>query len=194
KVQFDACLTSLELTTTYTFIGTVYDPATGESCSIDVYAQYASSNESKMKIGHLYTIIGTVDVHNGDFQIKGLTYSTRYEQPGYTKIKQRDYYLTFDSGIGYLDNYSQTLYSNATVTSSTVADGVLTISAAAQQRTSSGVKDEIKNFTFKVKVPADYVNDKYVQGASFSVRGYQFTADSGIIDICDYSDLTLKTN
>lgn len=196
KVKFDACLTSLEISTsgTYTFTATVYDPATGENSTIDVYAQYQSSNESKMEIGHLYTIIGTVDVHGSSFQIKGLTYSSRYNQPGYTKVKQANYYLAFDNSIKYVDNYASTLYTNATVTSSKVENGVLTIVATAKQRTSDGTQDEEKTFTFKVKVSDDYVNDKYVEGAKFSVRGYQYTADSNVIDICKYSDLTLKSN
>lgn len=93
----------------------------------------------------------------------------------------------------YLVNYNQALYTNATVTQSSVADGVLTVTATAQLRTGSGVKDDVKTFTFKVNVANDYVNE-LTEGTHFSVSGYQFTADSGVIDILDYNDITIKTS
>lgn len=191
KVKVEAYLEDLTVTSTYMFRAVQYDRETGKSYSFNVYAQYSSANESKMKVGHLYSITGTVDVYNGVYQLKGITYSTRYDRVGYTKVIQRNYYNIFDSNKSFIDNFSQVLYTDATVVSSSVADGVLTINATAQLRTRDGVKDEVETFTFKVPVAADYVNE-FDAGVTFSVSGYQFTADSGIIDIPNYNTISIK--
>lgn len=195
RVRFTACLTAVTVSQkgTYMFTAVDYDRQTGETYCFNVYAGYQSANESKMKIGHLYEITGALQLFGGEFQVSGLTYSTRYELPGYTTVKQHNYYNIFDSDMKYLVNYNQALYTNATVTQSSVADGVLTVTATAQLRTGSGVKDDVKTFTFKVNVANDYVNE-LTEGTHFSVSGYQFTADSGVIDILDYNDITIKTS
>lgn len=195
KVRFTACLTAVTVSQkgTYMFTAVDYDRQTGETYRFNVYAGYQSANESKMKIGHLYEIIGSLQLFGGDFQVSGLTYSTRYNLPGYTTVKQENYYNIFSSDMQYLSNYNQVLYTNATVTDSSVENGVLTITAKAQLRTSAGVKDDVKTFTFKVNVDDGYVNE-LTEGTHFSVSGYQFVADSGVIDILDYNDITIKTS
>lgn len=194
KVEFTACITSVKLSSqTYSFTATDYDPATGKEETITLYAGYASANESKIKVGHMYHIVGFVDIHNGSLQIKGMSYSTRYQRDELTYVTQRNYYYIFDSNLAYMDNYSQALFTHATVKSSKVENGVLTITATAYQRNNGGQADEATTFTFKVKVAGNYVNE-LTEGTLFSVRGYQLTEKSNTIDIVDYSNIHIKTN
>lgn len=193
-VEFYAYLSDVRIsdTGTYTFTATQVDPDSGSKYTINVYAAYSSSNASRMPIGHYYKIVGNVAKHYDSYQITNITYSTRYDRYDYTKISQRDYMLTFDSQKAFADNWSQTLYTDVTVTSSSLADGVLTIVGTTYQRESSDeANEDATTFTFKVKVPADFT-DTFDVGAVFSVQGFQFVADSGEITILNYSDITKK--
>ncbi len=198
KVRFYACLTSLSKSSgtspTTTFIATAYDANTGISYEINVYAGYSSSSSTNMKLGHYYRIVGTVAMFNGELQISGITYNVIYGETreDYTHPIQKNYYLTFDTSVDYITNYSDTLYSNAHVVSSSVENGVLTIVADAYKNgKDDNYAEEATRFTFRVNVAADYEN-VFTEGKVFSVQGYQFEADSGIIDIIDYSDITVK--
>jgi len=205
KVRFNACLTSLTqskgTSPTTTFTAVEYDKENNQSYQIAVYAGYSSSNATKMELGHLYRVVGTVQSHNGQIQISGITYDAIYGEtnPDYTHPIQRNYYLNFSSSESYIYNYRKTLYTDATVVSSSVENGVLTIKATARQR--STTKDASGNdvetlgdameFTFKVNVSEDF-NNLFTTGVTFSVKGYQFEKDSGVITVIKYSDITLK--
>lgn len=198
KIRFYACLTELRKSSgsspTTTFTAVSYDKETGEKYTIDVYAGYSSSNSTTMKLGHYYRIVGTIQSHYGNLQISGVTYDKIYGETreDYTHPIQKDYYLTFDTNVDYTNNYSDTLYSNAHVVSSSVENGVLTIVADAYKNgKDDNYSEEATRFTFRVNVESDYVN-VFTEGKTFSVKGYQFEANSGIIDIIDYSDITVK--
>ncbi len=193
KVRFTALLKSVQITTTYTFTAVQYDKETGETYTIPVYAGYSSASASNMKVGHLYRVVGVIQKHNGTLQISGVTYDAIFGEtnPEYTHPVQKDYYLTFSSDFEYETHYSQTLYSDVTVTKVTNADGVLTIEGTAGLRNKDGSVAEAKTFTFKVNTPEGY-QDVIEEGSQFSVEGYQFEANSGVITILNYSDINLK--
>ena len=195
KIRFTACLVDLKVSNsgTYTYTAEWYDEA-GERYTINIYAGYSSSTASRMKLGHLYTIIGSVAKHYGDFQVSGILYddiygSTRPDE--YTNPVQSNYFLRFDSDRAWQTNESMNLYGDVTVVSATLEGTTLTIVGQANQKIQSGYKDEAVEFTFKVEVPANYSNTIQV-GDTFSTYGYQYEARSGIITILNYSHIALN--
>lgn len=192
KVEFYGYLTDLSISAsgTYTFVAEEYDPQTGETYQLNVYAGYVSSAASSMQIGHMYHFVGTVQKYNGKFQISGITYSSLFQQPQLSYATQLNYYYTFDNSISYNGNFSATNYSDVTVESATVKDGVLTIVGSAQKKTASGL-GENETFTFTVNVADDFENT-FKAGDKFSVTGLQMEYNSGNITIIDFSDIRLK--
>ena len=195
KVRFTACLCDLMVsnTGTHTFVAEYYDEE-GTRYTIDVYAAYTSSPASGMPLGHLYRVVGVIQLHYGRFQVTGVQYDVIFGANNpkvYTAPVQKDYLLTFDSSRAFISQYSATLYTNATVVSSSVEDGVLTIVANAQQRTKDGLKEEVKQFTFKVEVGESFTNN-FTAGKQFSVKGYQYVKDSGEITVLALANIQLK--
>lgn len=193
KVVFEAYLSSVRVSTTYTYTAVQYDPQTGEKYEINVYAGYSSSSATTMKLGHLYKILGSIQYYNGAYQVSGIVYNNIYQdkQPDGSYIAQRNYYLTFDSSEAYIDQYSATLYTNVTVTSISQENNVLTIVGTTQKRTASGVSDTTETYTFKVAVDDGYTSPLSV-GSKFAVRGYQLVANSHEITISNVSDIIKK--
>ena len=198
KIEMTAYLESLKVSGTYMFVAAQYDPETGKTYKLNVYAAYSSNPASDMQLGQLYYIVGTVQKFAGSFQISGVVYNALYGSnpnavyPGYEgcRVVQENYFLTFDSDEKMIDQYSKTLYTDVTVKSSQVKDGELTIVGAAAKRTDDGVGDE-KEFTYRVKVSQDFEN-KFSVGKKFSVKGYQLVDKSGQIVVPNISDITLK--
>lgn len=194
KIVMEAYLESLYISQsgTYTFKGVEYDPETGKRYEIPVYVGYSSSSATDMQIGHKYRIIGTVQNFHGNFQISGINYSSMYQDkmPDGSYIIQKDYYLTFSTSETYTTQFGSCLYSDATVKSAEVKDGVLTIVATAYKRKSKEFGDQ-SEFTFTVKVSDDYKNT-LVEGSTFSTKGYQLEYKSGKILINDVKDLVVK--
>lgn len=203
KVTFTAYLKELYVSEsgTHTFTAVEYDAETGKTYEIAVYCAYTSSPASKMKIGHLYKITGNVQKFNGKFQISSIVYNVilQDEVPDGSYILQKDYYLTFDSAETYCDQYSATLYTDVTVKSSKVENGVLTIVGKANKRAADGklVEDVVTHeiieyeFTFKVNVGENYDNT-FTEGTVFSTRGCQFTSKSGEITVLNLKDIIKK--
>lgn len=195
KVRFNAYLESVTVSGsgTYTFIAKQYDAETGKMTEIPVYAGYASSAASGMKVGHLYRVVGVIQMHNSKLQISGVTYNSIFgaSNPEYTHPIQTGYYLTFSSSFAFDTHFNQTLYSDVTVVNASVTDGVLTIEGTANPRTKADEVGEAKTFTFKVNAPEGY-QDAITEGKTFSVNGYQFEENSGVITILNYSDIILK--
>ena len=147
-----------------------------------------------MPLGHLYRVVGVIQNHYGKFQISDVKYDVIFGASNpkvYTAPVQKDYLLTFDSSKEYITQYSATLYTNATVVSSSVEDGILTIVATAQKRTKDGVSGEDKQFTFKVEVGENFTNN-FTAGRTFSVKGYQYVKDSGEITVLAVTNFQLK--
>lgn len=193
KVEVYAYLTDLKISNsgTYTFVAEEYDAETGKTYQINVYAGYVSASASAMKIGHMYRFVGSIQKYSGQYQISGIVYDSLYQQPQLSYVTQRNYYYTFDNSISYNSNFSATNYSDVTVVSATVEEGVLTIVGSAQKKTGQGLNQEAETFTFTVKVADDFENT-FKAGDKFSVTGLQLEKDSGNITIIDFSDINLK--
>ena len=78
-----------------------------------------------------------------------------------------------------------------TVVSATVDGKTLTIVGTAQQRTTDGYKGDVKTFTFKVQVAANY-NCTIEAGDTFSTTGYQYVENSGEITILKYLNIVFN--
>ena len=174
---------------TYTFVAEEYDEETGKTYSIDVYAAYDSSSSSTMKIGHLYTIYGSIQNHYGNFQISGINYQTIFDLPGYTRVIQKDYYLTFNSSTTFVTQYSQTLYTDATVVSSTTEGDYVMVVATASLRTLNGTKDEVVGYTFKVPTSYGYT---FNVGDKFTCSAFQFEAGTKVLTVISKADISIK--
>ena len=191
KIKFRAYLESLDVyNDAYTFTAVSYDPKTGERYEIKVFCMYANYSQSKMKIGHLYDIIGSIQRHSNSFQISGVSYNSLLpDMKDATKVVQRDYFLTFDSEEGWYENlqWSATLYEYVTVTEIVgTADGVLTFKGTARQRIGANDYDQqAREFTFTINANAA-IASQIVVGAKLKLGGYQFTYNDGNITISDY--------
>lgn len=192
KIQFTAYLTNVSVSPsdTYTFTAVQYEPETGKTYTLNVYAGYSSSPISKLKIGHLYNIIGNVQKYNSVFQVSGLTYNEDLELEGATTIAQRSYYLKFSSSETCIMQLSACLYTDVTVTEAAVKDGTITFKGTAQKRYDE-VDDEVLTFTFTVKAPENY-NNQIAVGKTLSLSGLQLVKDSGEITILNYGDIAIK--
>ena len=195
KIRFTACLVELRVSSsgTYTYTAEWYDED-GERYTINIYAGYSSSSASRMKLGHLYTIIGSVAKHYGDFQVSGIAYDDIYgsSRPDeYTNPVQSNYFLRFDSTRTWRSNDSMNLYGDVTVVSTTLEGTTLTIVGTANQKTQTGYKDTATTFTFKVEVPESF-NNTIQAGDTFSTNGYQYEAKSGIITVLSYSNIVFN--
>ena len=194
KVRFTACIVALERSNsgTHTFIAEWYDED-GKRYTMNVYAAYSSSPASKMKLGHMYRIVGSIQYYYGEYQVSGINYDVIFgaDRMDYTAPTQKNYHLTFDKDLKYISQYSETLYGDVTVVSATVEGTTLTIVGTAQQRTNDGYKDDVKTFTFKVQVAANY-NCTIEAGDTFSTTGYQYVENSGEITILKYSNIVFN--
>ncbi len=189
KVSFNACLTSFDSKRNM-FTATYCDRETGKTYAFPIYAGYSSGKN--MELGHFYRIVGSLGEYNSSLQISGIKYNAIIGANNleYTHPIQKNYYLTFSSDTAYIANYASTLYTDATVVSSAVENGVLTIEATATQRTKDGLKDEAVTFTFKVNVQDGFTNN-YTAGKKFSVQGYKFDEKTNEITVLKLSDITL---
>lgn len=191
KIRFDAYMSDLFVSDngsgTYTFTGTQYDPETDTYYNIDVYCMYNSQSQSKLKLGHLYTVIGSIARHGGGWQISGLSYSEMgMALKDATVVKQANYYLTFDSSAKWFSNKnaSANVYGKVTVTEIVSKDdGKIVFKGTAKQLTDTNkYADEATEFTFTV--PATHSGaSKIVVGAQLTLHGFQFEAKSGNITV-----------
>ncbi len=193
KVIFDAYLESLSTSEsgTNTFKAVQYDAETGKRYEINMYAGYSSYSSSRMKLGTLYRIIGTVNKYNGAFQISGVEYNEIYQDqlPNGSYILQKNYYLTFSDSEGYISQFSNNLFTSVTVVSANVTDGILTIEGTAEQRTKTGIKDNSEQtYTLKVKVADGYTTDLQ-QGDKITAKGYKLDEKSNVITVVNVGSI-----
>lgn len=191
KVRFMAYMESVTVSPsdTYTFLAVDFNPETGERNEISIYCMYSNNPQSRLHIGGLYQVTGSIQHHGSGFQISGITYNTiLLNTKDNTLEKQSDYYLTFDSGESYRHpQYENTLYTSVTVKEvKGVVDGVLTFTGTAAHRKQSDTDDPIE-FTFTVKVGANDNISKIVANATLAIRGYQLVTGSHNIYIASLS-------
>ena len=190
KVIFTAYLESLHTSSsgTYTYVATELDE-NNEKYSINIYAGYTSAPASRMPLGHLYVIVGRVAKYNGAFQISGISYSPIYENE--THVVQYKYFVTFDSSVTYITQYSATLYSDITVTEVNVEGDTIKFKGTVQKVTSDGLDEEVVTYSFSVAKPDNYA-DAIQVGKEISTQAFQFVAGSGEFTILNYSNLKIK--
>ena len=195
KVRFTAYIESLRITTsdTHHFTAATYDVATGARETIELYCMYSNNPQSKLHIGGLYQITGSIQKNGSSFQISGITYNTiLLNTKDNTIEKQTDYYLTFDGSISADTiskvQYENTFYTNVTVTSDpTLENGTLTFKGTASQRTKNGNQEAVE-FTFTMSVGSgDNYSAKIYKGATLSFSGYQLVTGSHNITIASLS-------
>ena len=177
---------------TVTYVAEQYDPETGETHQINVYADYVGKPSSRMELGHLYRIIGTIQEWSNSFQISGIMFGATGK--GYSKVSSSNYYMTFDSSKAedYDARYGSSYYGDLTVTSVSLEGTTLTIEAKACRITStSGVDVSTeKTFTIKVEVTAGY--DGIHEGDTLALTGYQFTEYSNVINVVSMSNISIN--
>jgi endonuclease YncB( thermonuclease family) len=191
KVVFTAYFESLEVSSsgTYTFRATELNTETGETNSINVYAAYSSNPASKMKLGHLYKIIGTVQNYNGSFQISGITYREVKSGDDDCKILQKNYYLTFNSSLTWRENFTRNVYTDLTITNvNSSENGKLIITGTAQLRTDINEVGEKETFTITVQLKEGETSTLKV-GDKIRFSAYQFTVDSGELYVYSLSKI-----
>lgn len=193
KIRFTAYLKSLTIgsTGTYTFVAEEYDKETGKTYTVNMYTGYSSSAASKMKIGHLYQIVGSIQRHNGEYQVAGPVFNDMYPSETNTHSTQKNYYWSFDSSTNYTDNNNVTLYSNVRVLDIKVEGTVMTIKGSAQKNTRNGYAEESTEFTFEVNVEEGYT-PSLSAGDRFAAHAYRFDADKDTLTILDVADIVNK--
>lgn len=191
KVSFIGYFESLEVSSsgTYTFRAAELDQETGEVNVLNVYAAYQSNPASKMKLGHLYKIIGTVQNYNGTFQISGISYREVKSGDEDCKIIQKNYYLTFDSSLTWRENFTRNVYTNLTITNLDTSDpSKLVITGTAQLREDINELGEKQTFTITVPLKEGETSTLKV-GDKISLGAYQFTVDSGELYVYSLSKI-----
>lgn len=174
---------------TYTFIAKEYDAETGKFYAMNVYTGYDSSAASTMKTGHLYRIYGRIQDHYGEFQLTGINYETIYDIEGYTKVIQKDYYLSFNSNQTFVTQNSQTLYTDATATSVTTDGDYMIVTATANLRNKNGVNPDAVEYTFKI--PTSFELNIAV-GSTFTCYAFQFEAGTKVLTVINKTDINVK--
>lgn len=189
KVRFTAYLKSLTVSNsgTHTFVAEQYDKETGKTYTINVYTGYNSTNASQMPLGHLYQIVGTVQMHDNEYQVAGPVYDSIFASATNTHVVQSKYYWTFDSKVEFTTNNSATLYSDVTVVSVSVEGTVMTVEGTARKCGREAYGDA-EQFTFKVTVPEGYT-PTLSAGNKFKANAYKFDKDQNVWTIVNMNGI-----
>ncbi len=196
KVRFDGYVSNVSVSSTQAYTYKVSAVEDDQIYTIDVYAGYNSTGiPDFFKIGNLYTITGTVQKHNGKFQVSGLTYVPLEEGGDYLTRLVRCYYMQFNSSVAYKSTIDKkALYKDAIVTAAKVEDGQLIITAKAVNTELYDKNDTTaaEEFIFYCEVEAGFTASTLV-GKAFSVNGYQEEGNgSKQILVLHYSDFNFK--
>ena len=191
NVAFVAYIKSKSISSTYSYVAEAINED-GSKSSITLYGGYSSDriNEGLLRVGRLVHLVGSVQKRGSAFQIAvGGTYTMKVDDEHSYNL-QNDYYVTFDQTNSlYSDNYKKEtgVMSYLTVTEVTVGDNKITFKGTAKSYPSATAVE----YTCEVAKPSgSYAN--LVVGARLKFTGYQLEADSGIITIESYSDISFK--
>ena len=173
-----------------TFTIAQYDETNKRPYSLTLYAGHVAST-ANMRVGDLYHIVGTLQKHDGNWQITGVTLSDSDSKGDEEKTwrSQVSYYLYFDSSNSlYAQELTSNFHGDVTVTSATLEGTKLTFIGTAPK-----IDGETPSYTFTVEVPADYAEGTIQEGTTLSVSGcYQFEARSNQLTIPSYSNIKIK--
>ena len=189
KVKFTAYLAKLSESHsgTITFIGS--ELFEGKIYSLNIYGNYTSKPESQMPLGHLYEVVGIVGKYNGAYQITDINYSPIFKST--THITQYDYFVTFNSSVKYIDQYSDTLYSDITVTEVSVEGDTYVVKGTANQNSVRGYLETALELT--LIVPKTVSGSDHIQvGSKLACQAYQFVANSKEFTLLANSSLSIK--
>lgn len=189
KVRLEAFLIDGKYTSTYTFTMAQYDAETGRLYTLPLYAGHNSDSASNMNVGDFYDITGTLQTHNGSWQISGVKYNEKFkDRDEYTWTIQHSYYMIFNSSSElFTGQRTNNACSNLTVTEVNLEGNTLTFSGTA-----STYFDTQVTATFTVTVPSNY-NNSIAVGDKLAISGaIQFTEGSNQFTILSYSDITKK--
>ena len=185
KVRLDAFVTEKETSTSGAVTFTIAQYEEGKTYTLPLYAGYKGSTTS-MRIGDLYHIVGTLQKHNGAWQISGVTLDNDAQgDKDKTWLSQLSYLLKFDASDPLTETNSN-FFDNVTVTSVTREGTTLTFTGTAPNK----VRENTSEFTFTVTVPESY-NGAIKEGSTLTVSvGYQL--ETGKITVPSYSNINIK--
>ena len=191
KVRIQAYISDLTISSTGTYTFTATQKIDGKYYDIAVYTGYSSSLASTyMTIGDLFSITGTIQLYNQQYQISGVTYVAMQSGGDYLTTLQSNYYCTFNSSIEYAGKWGTSLFSDVTVQSATVENGELTITGSTSQRGANGNKDA-EIYTFKLPVSSEFDVTK-LDGKVISVAGIQEVKKSKVIAVDDINKIVIR--
>lgn len=191
KVRIQAYITDLTVSPSGTYTFTATQKIDGKYYNIAVYTGYSSSLASTyMTIGDMFSITGTIQLYNQQYQISGVTYVAMQSGGDYLTTLQSNYYCTFDSRIEYAGKWGTSLFSDVTVQSATVENGELTITGSTSQNSANGYKDS-ETYTFKVPVEAGFDASSF-DGKVISVSGIQEVKKSKIISVDNLNKISIR--
>jgi endonuclease YncB( thermonuclease family) len=191
KVRIQGYLKSVQISSTGTYLFQACEIVNGVERVINVYTGYSSATvNSFIKIGHKYSITGTVQKYNGNIQISGITYVPMQSGGDYLTVLAREYYLTFDSSIQYMSFYGKSLYSNAKVESAEIDGENIKISATAKRITKDGPEAESTTFNFVVKNTENLTDVSSLVGKVMIVGAIQ--EEKGVLTVYNYSNIVFK--
>lgn len=191
KVRIQAYITDLTVSSSGTYTFTATQKIDGKYYNISVYTGYSSSQASTyMTLGDLFSITGTIQLYNQQYQISGVTYVAMQSGGDYLTTLQSNYYCTFNSSIEYAGKWGTSLFSDVTVQSATVENGELTITGSTSQRGANGNKDA-EIYTFKLPVSSEFDVTK-LDGKVISVAGIQEVKKSKVIAVDDINKIVIR--
>ena len=195
KVRIEAIIVDLDVSDSGTYLYRAMQYDADGFYYMNIYAGYISSGiPSYIRIGSSYRITGTIQDRDGALQISGLTYVHMTSGGDYLSVINQNYYLTFDSGVEYKNDYGNSLYSDATIKSATLEGTTLTIVATAALKGNQPAM-ELSTFTFKVPVEAgfniDDLNNKLLgeTPVKFEAKGI---VENKVVTVLRSSDFKLK--
>lgn len=187
KVRITAYIADLEISgtgsSTYTFKAS--ELIDGHIYSIKIYTGYANNKVTELiKIGTKYTMTGTVQKHDGAYQISGLSYVPLQEHEDYVKTIKKNYFMTFDSSTLYIKYYGDSLYSDLTVSAAVIENNQVKLTATAKN---AGKSDSTAE-TFTIYAPVqDGGNVASLVGKKLKTQGYQDNKNE--ITVLKFEDL-----
>lgn len=192
KVRLKAYLTDMTKSGSgaITFEIAQYDATENKEYKLNLYAGYRGSAVN-MRVGDLYQIVGTLQKHDGAWQISGVEVDNDSKGDEISWRAQLSYYLVFNElSPLYTQKVTSNCYGDVTVTELVGLEGKqLTFKGTAPKYDENKTPVE---FTFKVTVPDDY-NESIYEGARLSIaHGFQFEARSSVVTVTDYANLTIK--
>lgn len=192
KVRIQAYISDVKISSTSTYTFVAEEIVDGVKYTLDVYTGYSSSLVAQnMKVGYKYSITGSISVHNGAFQLSGITFVAMQSGGDYLTVVQRDYLLTFDSSKDYVAYYGTTLYNDASITSCKEENGNIILTGTSKNK-SQRAEGEEKIFTFIIPMPEEEIDVQSLIGKNIKLRGFQYEKDSKVINVLSYNDIFVK--